>query len=313
MAEEMVEEEVEQEETLLEEEGIDPGNMTEEELDNFLNGEEPGEPEELGEGEESGGEEAGEEDPAGGEKPTGEEDPNKGEKPEGDTEDSPEIKELKDQIAALNKKTANQDKFFDRVGTEIGLLRKKTPEEDKKKLEEIRDAYIEDPVEGHRLMEEYREEQGKTTQLQAEYSATQRAKANREALGERLPDIEKTEVINEIADLMVEDGAPPQAVEAFKTLEDGPFYMDQATLHNLYQRNVLRKENTGLKDENESLKKQVEELKGKPAKMLKNIERATKTKTMSGKSAGGGKKAAEATEKTPNRMSKEELDKVLNP
>ncbi|MCK5608013.1 hypothetical protein KAR91_39400 [Candidatus Pacearchaeota archaeon] len=300
------EEEAGELDTLAEVEHRDPTDMTQEELDNFLSGETPAESESTDEGGEEGDEEeGGEDDPAAGaEGGEEEEDP----KDKGGTETSPEIKKLLDEIEALKKKTANQDKFFDRMGTEVGLLRKKTPEEDLEKIQEIRDAYAEDPVEGHRLMEEYKANQVKSESLQNEYAANRSAETNREALSERLPDMEKAEVVNELATMMAEDGAPAQAVEVFK---QNPFLMDQATLYNLYQRRSLSKENVDLKTQLEVKEKEIAELKGKPEKMLEKLEKASRGKQLPRGSAGS-KKAAAKTEKKTANLTGEELDALLS-
>lgn len=279
-----------------------PGDMTEEELDTFLSGEEPVESQPPVEGEEGGEEGA----------PPEEEPPVEGEKeepPTGDIKASPEIEALKAEVTKLQKKTDNQDKFFDRIGTEVGLLRKKAPAEVQEELEKIRDAYAEDAVEGHRLMEEYRTNQVKTEGLHREYAANKMAEGNREALSQKLPDLEKPEVVEELAAMMAEDGAPPQAVEVFKSQ---PYYMTQDTLYNLYQRNTLSKENAGLKERLEAKDKEIAELKGKPEQLLKSIEKAAGNKTLSGKQAGaGGKKTATTTTKPTRNMTEEELNNVL--
>lgn len=297
------EEEAGELEAPAEEEIKAPKDMTEEELENFLSGEEPAESESTVEGEEE------EEETPPKEEPPAEEEEEEGD-PEGDTKVSPETAELLAKIEALEKKTANQDKFFDRMGTEVGLLRKKTPEEDRAELEKIRDAYIEDPVEGHRLMEEFRSKQEHTTSLQNEYSANRTAEANREALSTRLPDMEKAEVIEELAAMMVEDGAPPQAVEVFKA---NPFYLDQATLFNLYQRRSLSKENVDLKTQLEAKDKEIAELKGKPGKLLEGIEKASGKSTLAGKPSGAAPaKTEKKVEKKTANLTGEELDALLN-
>ncbi len=297
------EEEAGELETLAEVEHPDPTDMTEEQLDNFLSGEESAELESTDKGEE-GEEKGGDEKPPEEKQPEGEEGE---EKPEGDTKPSPEIEKLLTEIEALKKKTANQDKFFDRMGTEVGLLRKKTPEEDLEKIQEIRDAYAEDPVEGHRLMEEYKANQVKSESLQNEYAANRSAETNREALSERLPDMEKAETVNELADMMAEDGAPAQAVEVFKK---NPFLMDQATLYNLYQRRSLSKENTDLKTQLEAKEKEISELKGKPEKLLEKLEKASKGKQMP-KGSAGSKKAAAKVETKITNLTGEDLDAYL--
>lgn len=287
-------------ETLAEEEIKDPKDMTQEELENFLSGEDPIESESTDEGEE----EEGEEKPSEEEEEEGEEEDPEG---KGETETSPEMQKLLEEIETLKKKTANQDKFFDRMGTEVGLLRKKTPEEDREELEKIRDAYIEDPVEGHRLMQEFNAKQEQSASLQNEYKVNRTAEANREALSPKLPDMEKSEVVNELATMMTEDGAPAQAVEVFKS---NPFLMDQATLYNLYQRRSLSKENTDLKTQLEAKEKEIAELKGKPEKMLKNLEKVSKG-TQLPKGSSGGKKAAAKVEKNTTNLTGEELDALL--
>lgn len=156
-------------------------------------------------------------------------------------------------------------------------------------------------------MEEYNAKQEQSTNLQNEYAANRSAETNREALSERLPDMEKAETVNELADIMAEDGAPAQAVEVFKK---NPFLMDQATLYNLYQRRSLSKENVDLKTQLEAKEKEIAELKGKPEKMLKQLEKVSKGKQLP-KGSAGSKKAAAKTEKKTANLTGEELDALL--
>lgn len=216
-----------------------------------------------------------------------------------------ENKELREKYERLLKKAENQDKFFDRVGTEVGLLRKRTPEQEREELEKIRDAYIEDPVEGHRLMQEYQDKQNKAKDLEKEYEANQMIERNRESISKLLPEF-KEDSIEELSKLMAEDGAPEEALRAFKAQ---PYLMDQATLYNLYKRNDLTREVTTLKEQLEAKEKEIEALKKKPDELLDNIEKASKVKTLTN-SASGNKNTQAPDEKSVHRMSREELKKL---
>ena len=234
-----------------------------------------------------------------------------GDTDESDTITSEDIKALMAENKRLLKKTENQDKFFDRVGTEVGLLRKMTPEEDKVELERIRDLYIDDPVEGHKAMEEYKTNQERTTTVNREIEVNQRIETNKTGIESLIPDFEanQSEIVEELAALMTEDGAPAAAVEAFK---EQPFLMDQATLYNLHLRNTVGKESKEKDAKITELEAQIEELKKKPGELLNNIEKASKNQTLTGKSAGAVPANSATVTKPTSKMSNEELDKVLN-
>ena len=232
-----------------------------------------------------------------------------------DTDDSDtisrdELDELMAENKRLLKKAENQDKFFDRMGTEVGILRKNTPEEEKAELERIRDIYYEDPIAGHRAMEEYHAKQNESATAQNEYQASQMVDANRESLTTIIPDFTKNqdEIVNELAVIMAEDNADSRAIDAFKK---EPFMMDQSTLYNLYHRNIANK-SIKVKDAKiTELETQIEELKKRPGELLGKIEKASKTQTMTGKSAGAVPANSATVAKPASKMSKEELDKAL--
>jgi len=230
---------------------------------------------------------------------------------ESDTVTSEDIKALMAENKRLLKKTENQDKFFDRVGTEVGLLRKKTPEEDKVELERIRDLYIDDPVAGHKAMVDFNASQEKAETVGREVEVNRRIEVNKTGIESLIPDFEtnQSEIVEEIAGLMTEDGAPAAAVAAFK---EQPFLMDQATLYNLHLRNTIGKESKEKDAKITELETQIEELKKRPGELLSNIEKASKNQTLTGKSAGAVPANSTTVQKKPAKMSRAELKKIIN-
>lgn len=230
---------------------------------------------------------------------------------ESDTITSEDIKALMAENKRLLKKSENQDKFFDRVGTEVGLLRKKTPEEDKVELERIRDLYIDDPVAGHKAMVDFNANQEKAETVGREVEVNRRIETNKTGIESLIPEFEanQSEIVEELAGLMTEDGAPAAAVEAFK---EQPFLMDQATLYNLHLRNTAGKESKEKDIEIADLKTQIEELKKRPGELLSNIEKASKNQTLTGKSAGAVPANSATVTKPVSKRSNTELDKLIN-
>lgn len=277
--------------------------MSNEELDTFLSGEPADSSSNIVE--------PVEEDPAKKETPGEVEDEITDDTDESDTITSEDIKALMAENKRLLKKTENQDKFFDRVGTEVGLLRKKTPEEDKVELERIRDLYIDDPVAGHKAMVDFNANQEKAETVGREVEVNRRIETNKTGIESLIPEFEanQSEIVEELAGLMTEDGAPAAAVEAFK---EQPFLMDQATLYNLHLRNTVGKESKKKDVEIADLKTQIEELKKRPGELLSNIEKASKNQTLTGKSAGAVPANSATVTKSVNKMSNAELDKMLN-
>ena len=186
-----------------------------------------------------------------------------------------------------------------------------TPEEDKVELEKIRDLYIDDPVEGHKAMEDYRANQERSTTVNREVEVNQRIEKNKTGIESLIPDFEanQSETVEELAALMVEDGAPAAAVEAFK---QEPFLMDQATLYNLHLRNTIGKESKEKDAKITELETQIEELKKRPGELLSNIEKASKNQTITGKSAGAVQTNSATVTKPTKNLSNAELDEIIN-
>ena len=278
--------------------------MSKEDLDTILNGEPVDNSSNIADAAEA-------DDLAKKETPAEEEGEDTSDTDDSDTITSEDIKALMAENKRLLKKTENQDKFFDRVGTEVGLLRKMTPEEDKVELERIRDLYIDDPVEGHKAMEEYKTNQERTTTVNREIEVNQRIEKNKTGIESLIPEFEEnqSEIVEELAALMAEDGAPTAAVEAFK---QQPFVMDQATLYNLHLRNTIGKESKEKDAKITELETQIEELKKRPGELLSNIEKASKNQTITGKSAGAVPTNSATVPKATKNMSNAELDKIIN-
>ena len=231
----------------------------------------------------------------------------------GDTETltADDIKALVAENKRLLKKAENQDKYIDRVGTEVGLLRKKTPEEDKVELERIRDIYIDDPIAGQEAYAEYKANQDKAETVGREVEVNRRIETNKTGIESLIPEFEtnQSEIVEELAALMTEDGAPAAAVAAFK---EQPFLMDQATMYNLHLRNTIGKESKEKDAKITELETQIEELKKKPGELLSNIEKASKNQTLTGKSAGAVPANSATITKPVSKRTNEELDKLIN-
>ncbi len=282
-----------------------PANkMSSEELDTLLNGEPEDNSTNIVD-------KAEEDDPAKKETPAKEEIDSDDEPGEPETLTADDIKALVAENKRLLKKSENQDKYIDRVGTEVGLLRKKTPEEDKVELERIRDIYIDDPIAGQEAYAEYKANQDKAETVGREVEVNRRIETNKTGIESLIPEFEEnqSEIVEELAALMTEDGAPATAVAAFK---EQPFLMDQATLYNLHLRNAAGKESKGKDARITELETQIEELKKRPGELLSNIEKASKNQTLTGKSAGAVPANSATVTKTAQKMSNAELDKILN-
>lgn len=214
---------------------------------------------------------------------------------------------LKTELDGYKKKTEHQDKLINRMGTDIGLLRKKTPEEEQAELERIRNVYLEDPVAGHEEYEKFRLKKAEEEKEQRLQDTYRRAEETRTAVNAAIPDFET--VLDDIVGLLSEDNVSPETIKYFKST---PYAYSAETLFNLYKRNELAKQNAALKNEIETLKKEQEELKKRPDKILRNIEDAARTQTITARSAGAHVNSNEDIPNKPvSRMTREELNKIL--
>jgi hypothetical protein len=182
----------------------------------------------------------------------------------------------------LKKKVEAQEKFLNRQATEIGTLRKTTPEQElanrKLMMEEYNRLYYEEgpfAANEYYKTEQAKIDQAKTVIAQQEY--TERLQNNKTAVTQFIPDVETR--IDRIADMMKEDGADDKNIEFFKK---NPFAVDPVTLYNMDKRVGLKTELATVKAENEALRTEVAELKKAPGKLIDSINQSA-TKSLNGK------------------------------
>lgn len=232
-------------------------------------------------------------------------------KVEAKAEEKPTEKKAEDEVSrvkAENEKllnaVKNQDKLLAKLGTELGLLRKKTPEEENAEIETIRDAYLVDPINGDRLLTAYKEQKKKEESVAAQHQFLQTAKEVREEIIKDIPAFEEN--LAGIAELIKEDGADESTVNAFR---QSPYIFGREVLINLAKRNEAIKKLKSAEGEIAKLKEENEEWKKRPDEMLKKIEKAAGTSVLSAKSGGAGHGMSEGKSKTTLTMSREELQK----
>ena len=275
--------------------------MSKEELNAFLNGEEA-------EAEPEAGEASGEE---GEEKAEGSDEGAEGDESTDDDgqKDTKEADDASETIKALEERIEQQSKLLDKFGTEVGLLRKKSPEDEKASLEAIRDLYLEDPVEGHKaMMEHFRNEEAAVAQSR-EAEMTQILDRNRSAVSPFKGEFENETNISEIVELIKEDGASAETIEAFK---ESPYVMEGSTLFALHKRNEAVKKLTAVEADLVKANETIAELKKKPGEVLDKIADATKIKTLTGKDGSSSSvTTSQDSNKPVTRLTQAELKAIL--
>lgn len=219
---------------------------------------------------------------------------------------TPPEPDYKTVVEELRRKTENQDALLARLGTELGLLRKAAPEEERQKLQEIRDLYLEDPVAGQDAYEAYKVERTQLAIAQREAQLAQYEAKTKEELGRYTNDFETA--INDIGEVLTADKVPADIIADFKR---HPYRYPPDFLHSLQQRAKLTKVNSALASENAQLKAKVADLEKKPDSLLQRIEQASRQRGMTAKTGG----AATVEIATPNNqqiheLSQEELRKL---
>ena len=214
---------------------------------------------------------------------------------------------LEARIAKLDSVIENTDKFTARQATELGLLRKITPEEEVKRKQAIRDAFLTDPAEGMRLYNEYEKEiaeSKKAEQALQEITITTEVKAE---MKKKFPEFEKQ--IDNMIVLLREDGVPEDRISAFKL---NPYLNYTGVLINLYKAAKLRDENKITNESLETLKKENADFKKKSSEFLAGMEKETNRSVMTANSSGTSSRDKEPyLNKPPHLMSREELNKAL--
>jgi hypothetical protein len=179
----------------------------------------------------------------------------------------------------LAKRIEAQEAFFARQGTETGLLRGQTPEQELAELQKIREVYWEDPIKGRELHDTFLRRKAEQTQARQAQAISQKIEGNKARVTQFVPDIETS--VADIATLMESDGAEAEDVAIFKR---NPYVMEPAALFNLHKRVSLNKENLTLKEQLATAQARIGELEKKPGELITKITNATKT--VSGSSGG---------------------------
>jgi len=212
-----------------------------------------------------------------------------------------------EEFEKLQRKAEKNDKLLAKLGTELGMFRKASPEEEVEELQKIRDAYVQDPLKGMQLYDEYKERKV------AEYREAQKQQVEeletntRELIENVAPGF--VDQMEEIAGLLKEDGYSDEVIKSFKA---NPYLYGADTLFQIHKRVGLQKDMAELKEENEKLKKENEELKTKPSKLLSEIEKETNRKKVTSKKGDETAAHADVPDKPAFLMTKEELAKNLS-
>jgi hypothetical protein len=280
-------------------------SMSREELDAVLYGA-PEEDSQAGEAEGEGEGEESEESPDEGAEDDSTDDD------QGESVDDSQSDDRDDTIAALEARIEQQSKLLDKFGTEVGLLRKTSPEDEKARLDAIREAYLDDPIEGDRLLQEYREEQKTAEKQGRDAELSQIIEKNRSVVTSSIKDFEANldSNVSEIAEIMEADGASKETISAFK---ENPYILDGSTLFALHKRNEVLNKVVSLEEQLAERDTKIAELEKKPGEVLDKIANATNLRTLSGRegsssSAAGGQKAPTSVA----GLSRAELKKVIN-
>jgi hypothetical protein len=214
--------------------------------------------------------------------------------PEAKTEEKPaeppdEVAELRKQNELLQKNLEGLKKVVDRQGNELGKARKALIE--KPKAEE----FIDDPVAATEKLMEHK----KQTEEQANEQVQEYLRHAKATVQKHVPEFDSS--INDIAEIMKNDGADEETLESFKK---NPLVFTPAVLVNLAHRAKLVKEITKLKEEVASLKKT-------PSDIVSKINKATNASPVVTAKAGGSPKKATTNAKDIYKMSDEQLNALL--
>lgn len=227
-------------------------------------------------------------------------------------EEKPEIysKEDYDSVVSegekLKDRVANQEKMIARFGTEVGLLRKKSPEEERVEVERIRDIFLDDPDKGQEALNDYNKRKSDAEKLEKDTLFQQQMIETKNTVIKYIPDFENA--LDDMAEVLKADNVPADVIEGFKK---NPYVLDHTTLYALNKRAHLVKENTDFKTEIEKLKEENKKLKAKPGELARNIEAASKQKPITAKPEGADVIEDLYSGKIPSQMTKEELDKAM--
>lgn len=207
--------------------------------------------------------------------------------------DDEKVEVSKSELEKLRKQVSEKEKFLQRQANDVGkarkeaeaalaALKKQLPVDDESEKSRLTALAVSD---GHAFAEELE----RIRSLKAEIARNenivreaQRVEANREVIKSLVPELEAT--IDDVAALVLEDGAPPETVKA---LRDNPYLLDPTLAYNLHKRASLTKQVAQLSEQLAQLQKENAELKTRPDEVLRKIEKAAAAKPLTGASGGG--------------------------
>ena len=209
------------------------------------------------------------------------------------------------ELTLLRKQIENQEKFLARMGTELGLLRKKNPEEEVERLQQLRDLQFEDPIAFQEEYAKYKAEKEEAQNREAQETMQQNVENNKQNVRHVVPDFDN--YIPEIAEILLKDGYKTDEVETFKK---NPYLTNSDFLFTLQKRAATQKENNALRTELDELKAKYGELEKKPEALLEKIENASR-RPVTGKT--GGARATDTLSNAPvHRLSIDEVRKIAH-
>lgn len=253
-----------------------------------------------------------------------EEEVSSGEKPVEDPAKPPTEAELQAQLQAKEAELQKardalkqQELYIQRRGNEIGQLRRENTDYKAQLEAALAEKRFDDPVEARKIEKELDKVEGKLQGLDVEEVEMRRRYDAQEIV---LQHINPGDVdVDEMGELLLEDGLPPAYVERFKA---DPFGVDGVFLVNLAKRTQERREKVQAKDllkrvvdYAKGLEKENSSLKGKPEKLLRDVQNAAKRMPTLNAKTGGASTAAlkgqSLSQRDLSQLPDEELNALL--
>ena len=219
---------------------------------------------------------------------------------------------LEKESKTKDDRIANMQKVLDKLGTEVGLLRRKTPEQIKELKQKARDLILEEKddealaiLKGIDDEEKSKfEDEIKRTEQDAINKAIE---SNKHAINTLIQDGSFEKSLDDVISVMKEDGTPDDKLNEIK---QNPYSIPYQLTYNLFKRANMKKEISSLKSEIEKYKKDIEDLKKKPNELLKNISSASNRINIDG-NAGSSNEINNIHDINPRKKGREELRKEL--
>lgn len=202
----------------------------------------------------------------------------------------------------LKQRVERQDTLLAKMGTELGMLRKTSPEEEREKLQELRDLSVEDPIAFQEKYEEYKNEK----RSEEERKFVDWTAQNKATVENMVPDF--NESISDIVEILEADKISSENIAIFK---NDPFKTPGELLFMLHKRAAVVKENKALSSKVFDLEAKISELEKKPGDILSKIEAATGKQPLTNKSGGVTKQPNKLYPTATHRMSREDLVKIV--